>query len=250
LSWLMNALSSSVGRKFVMGLTGLFLCLFLVIHLGGNLLLYVGPDAYNEYATALHDQKALLLISQILLYAAFLIHIYLSFTLSSTNIAARFTSYRTRTSKRDNRMIASIVAPEAWMFRSGAIVLLFLIIHVNDFKFEIGWDFREALSLGSAEEASRYDRAGVILRDFGRAIIYTLGSIVLGVHVSHGLQSAFQSLGVNHPKYNGCLKWSSVTFGWIVAVGFASFPVIWTLSDTSPPAQSPPPTQQIESQET
>ncbi len=234
MNWLMNALSSSVGRKFVMALTGLFLCLFLVIHLAGNLLLYVGPETYGNYAHALHEQKAFLLFSQVLLYTAFLLHIFLAFRLTALNVTARFTSYRKKASKRDDRVVASVVAPEAWMFRSGAIVLLFLIVHLTDFKFELGWS-------AVLEGQSHYAKAGIILRDIGRAIIYALGSVALGVHVSHGLASAFQSLGVNHPKYNGCIKWSSVAFGWIVAVGFASFPLIWAL--TAAPAPSAPASQ-------
>lgn len=220
----MTALSSTIGRKYVMGLTGLFLCFFLVIHLAGNLLLYVGPEAYDHYAHALHEQQAFLVFSQVLLYGAFFVHIYLAFTLTGTNVTARFKSYSTKTSKRNDRMVASMVAPEAWMFRSGAIVLLFLIVHLTDFKFEIGWDVLEG-------ETSPYAKAGVILRDVWRAAIYILGSLVLGVHVSHGLQSAFQSLGVSHPKYSPGIKWLSIAFGWIVGLGFASFPIVWSLTE-------------------
>ncbi len=225
MNWLTTALSSSVGQKFVMGLTGLFLCVFLVIHLSGNLLLYVGPEAYDQYAHFLHSQKGFLAFSQVLLYGAFFLHIYLAFKLSATNVTSRFKSYKMKASKRDDRMVAALVAPEAWMFRSGAIVLLFLIVHLSDFKFEIGWDILES-------ESSPYAKAGIILRDVWRAVIYILGSLVLGVHVSHGFASAFQSLGVNHPKYTPCIKWCSIAFGWIVAIGFASFPIIWALTDS------------------
>jgi succinate dehydrogenase / fumarate reductase cytochrome b subunit len=128
------------------------------------------------------------------------------------------------------------------MFLSGFIVLMFLVVHLGDFKFELGWG-------GAFADQTPYAKAGVILRDLARAIVYALGSVVLGVHVSHGLQSAFQSLGVNHPKYNGCIKWSSVVFGWIVAVGFASFPVVWSLSDASPSSAVPHSMQPMESQE-
>ncbi|MGE3999490.1 MAG: succinate dehydrogenase cytochrome b subunit [Planctomycetaceae bacterium] len=229
----MNALASSVGRKFVMGLTGLFLCLFLVIHLGGNLLLYVGPEAYDHYAHALHEQQAFLLVAQIGLYLALVLHILLALKLTTSNVTARFVSYRKKASKRDDRMVASVVAPETWMLRSGFIVLIFLFVHLTDFKFEFGWG-------AVLDGQTPYDKAGVILRDFGRAAVYTLGSVVLGVHVSHGLASAFQSLGLNHPRYNGCIRWSSVAFGWIVAAGFASFPVIWSLSGSTHAPSSPP----------
>jgi succinate dehydrogenase / fumarate reductase cytochrome b subunit len=220
LNWLFHALSTSVGRKFVMGLTGLFLCLFLVVHLGGNLLLYVGADVYNEYAEKLHAQQEFLILAEILLYTAFLLHIALAFRLTSANLAARLQTYRLRTSKREDRMVASVIAPEAWMFRSGAIVLLFLLVHVTDFKFEGGWG--ELL-----ESKTPFEKAGIILTSGWRAVIYAIGSIVLGAHVSHGFASAWQSIGINHPKWNGCLKWCSIAFGWVVGIGFASFPVMW-----------------------
>lgn len=226
MNWLTTALSSSVGRKYVMGLTGLFLCFFLVVHLAGNLLLYVGPEAYDHYAHTLHEQKAALVVAEVFLFGAFFLHIYLAFTLSGSNVTARFKSYKTKKSKRDDRMVASLVAPETWMFRSGAIVLLFLIVHLGDFKFEFWW----GPELHSIE--SPYEKAGFILHDFLRLIVYSIGSIVLGVHVSHGFASAFQSLGINHPKYTPCIHWCSIAFGWIVGIGFASFPIIWALTES------------------
>jgi len=214
-----NALASSVGRKYVMGLTGLFLCLFLVIHLAGNLLLYVGAEAYNHYAHTLHEQQAFLIFSEILLYTAFLVHIAIALKLTRENYAARWNNYAKKQSKRDHTIVGWL-APETWMFWSGVVVLAFTLVHVADFKFEFGLD--EAVA-----SASPFDKAGAILADGWRAALYLTGSIALGLHVSHGLQSAFQSLGLSHPKCNCCIRWCSVAFGWIVAVGFGSFPVIW-----------------------
>lgn len=217
---LINALASSVGRKFVMGLTGLFLCLFLVIHLAGNLLLYVGADAYNHYAHALHEQKAFLIFSEVLLYTAFISHLLIAFKLTGTNLVARRNNYAKKLSKRTGRTIAGILAPETWMFWTGSVVLLFALVHISDFKFELG--FGEGLA-----SASPYDKASVILSHSWRAGLYVAGSIMLGLHVAHGFQSAFQSLGLSHPRCNCCIRWCSAAFGWIVAIGFASFPVIW-----------------------
>lgn len=217
---LINALSSSVGRKYVMGLTGLFLCLFLVIHLAGNLLLYVGADAYNHYAHTLHEQQAFLIFSEILLYTAFILHLVIAFKLTGTNLTARRDNYATKKSKRTDRTIAGILAPETWMFWTGAVVLAFTLVHISDFKFELGF----GADIAGYEP---YDKAGVILTDSWRAGLYVAGSVMLGLHVAHGFQSAFQSLGWNHPRLNRCLRWTSVLFGWVVAIGFGSFPVIW-----------------------
>ena len=227
MNWLITTLSSTVGRKFVMGLTGLFLCFFLVVHLAGNLLLYVGPEAYDHYAHTLHEQKGFLVVAEVLLFGAFIVHILLAIKLSRSNYAARQIPYAKTSSKKESRLVANVVAPEAWMFWSGAVVLGFLILHLGDFKFELWW----GTSLQAID--SPYDKAGVILRNSLRLFVYTLGSIVLGMHVSHGLASAFQSLGVNHPKYTPCIHWCSIAFGWIVGIGFASFPVIWSLTESA-----------------
>ena len=222
MSWILNALASSVGRKLVMALTGLFLAVFLVIHLAGNFLLYAGAGPYDAYAHTLHSQKAFLIFSEVLLYGAFAAHIYLAFRLTKDNWGARKKLYRENRDKRDDRIGAGWIAPEKWMLFSGLIVLGFTVLHVADFKFEIGWG-------GELAELSPYGQAQVILSNWLRAAIYTAGCIILGVHVGHGFQSAWQSLGVNHPRITGLLRWASVIFGLVVAVGFSSFPVLRVL---------------------
>lgn len=219
MSWILNALASSVGRKLVMATTGLFLCLFLVIHLAGNLLLFAGPELYDQYAHTLHSQKAFLIFSEILLYSAFGAHIYLAFRLTRDNWGARKKLYRVSDDKRTDRIGAGWIAPEKWMLFSGLIVLGFSVLHVAEFKFELGWGDRLA-------DLSPYGQAQVILANWFRIFIYTVGCVILGVHVSHGFQSSWQSLGVNHPRVNRFLRWASVLFGVVVAVGFSSFPVL------------------------
>ena len=219
MSWILNALASSVGRKLVMALTGLFLSLFLLIHLAGNFLLFVGPEQYDAYAHTLHSQKAFLIFSEVLLYGAFGAHVYLAFRLTRDNWSARKKLYRVSDDKRDDRIGAGWIAPEKWMLFSGLIVLGFTILHVADFKFELGWD-------GELAQLSPYGQAQVILASYSRIAIYTIGCVILGVHVSHGFQSAWQSLGVNHPRVNSMLRYASVLFGIVVAVGFSSFPVL------------------------
>jgi succinate dehydrogenase / fumarate reductase cytochrome b subunit len=219
LSLLVKALSSSVGKKFVMGFTGLLLCGFLVAHLAGNLLLYVGPDAYNKYAHALHSQPALLFVVELLLYALFVIHILLAFCVTQENRSARGHGYALKRSKLDAapHTTSSPVHPEAWMFTSGAIVLFFLIVHLLQFTWE-KWPW---FTTPPGEEP--FAKAIRILNDNFTSGVYVIGVIILGIHLWHGFASAFQSLGITHPKYAGLIKWVGVIFACMVAIGFASF---------------------------
>lgn len=217
MNWLVRALSSSVGKKYVMGLTGLFLCLFLVIHLAGNLLMYVGEEAYNHYAHTLHSNPEFLLIAEVLLYAAFLAHLVIAITLTKQNAAARRQQYSTKQTKVEGRVLtAAGMSPDTTMFCTGVIVLAFIIYHVSEIKFEM-------LYGESFEQLEPYAQAMYALDHGLTQIVYTIGSLFVGIHVSHGLYSACQSIGFNHPKYTPCIRWFSKFFGIVVAIGFASF---------------------------
>jgi succinate dehydrogenase / fumarate reductase cytochrome b subunit len=222
LSWLWKALSSTIGQKIVMAITGLGLCGFLIVHLGGNLLLYVGAQKYNDYAHALHAQEILLLVAELGLFAMFILHIALAFRTSFQNAAARRIDYAMRQSKRDPGPLA--VPPSGMMLVSGIIVLIFLLLHLSDFKF-----FEETHATGLRHQtvsltADPFQRAVGILRDPLTRIVYGLGSLVLGYHVWHGFSSAFQTLGLNHPKYTPLINTLSLIFALTVGIGFASFP--------------------------
>jgi succinate dehydrogenase / fumarate reductase, cytochrome b subunit len=220
LSWLTGFLKSSVGRKFVMAITGLFLCFFLVIHLSGNLLLYIpGGQVYVDYAEKLHSNEEFLILAEIFLFAAFALHIVLAFSTTKDNLNARKKSYRVVESKRKDRAWPIAFAPDYMMMITGLIGFAFLVVHIADFKLE--WMWTDALAGKSSAQ-----KVGIILGDSVRSVIYLAGSLALGYHVSHGLQSACQTIGFNHPKYNRGLKIISIAFGIIVAIGFSSFPII------------------------
>jgi len=229
LSPVLKALSSSVGKKFVMGITGLLLCGFLVTHLAGNLLLYVGPDTYNKYAHALHAQAGLLLIAEIILYFLFITHIYLAFHTSAANRAARGHRYSVRRSKLDvaPHTTSWPLHPEAWMFLSGAIVLFFLIVHLSQFTWEL-W-------LPGPAGEKPFTKAVRILHDNVTAVIYLVGVTILGIHLWHGFSSAFQSLGITHPRYETLIKWAGVVFAVVIGLGFASFVFFARMATTSGP---------------
>jgi succinate dehydrogenase / fumarate reductase cytochrome b subunit len=220
----LKLLRSSIGKKYVMGLTGLFLCLFLVIHLAGNILLYADGtgELYNAYAHKLHGTPAFLYFSEFLLYSAIAIHLYLAYTTATQNWRARGdVSYSSKRTKIYNRTLA--VHAESIMFFTGAMVFLFMAIHIADFKYELGWRQQ-------TEGLEPYDKALVIMGNMFRKIVYVIGSLFVGLHVVHGFRSALQSLGINHPKYNRLFQRLSVAFAIVVAVGFASFP-LWFSGD-------------------
>ncbi len=213
----LNALSSSVGKKFVMGFTGLLLCGFLVVHLAGNLLMYAGAQPYNDYAHALHSHVAFLRTIEVALYALFLAHIFLAFCTAQENRSARGKRYLLKRSKLGAAPHTTDwpLHPEAWMFTSGAIVLGFLILHLSDFAWEI--------RLKGAAGEEPFDKAIRILQNNVTAVVYVVGSVILGIHLWHGFASAFQSLGITHPRYAALIKWTGVVFACVMGVGFASF---------------------------
>ncbi|MEX0586956.1 MAG: succinate dehydrogenase cytochrome b subunit [Pirellulales bacterium] len=218
MSWLTAALNSSVGKKFVMGGTGLFLCVFLVIHLAGNLLLYAGAESYNDYAHAMHANPALILVAEVLLYAAFIAHIYLAISTNRANHAARGQEYALKQTKRADRTVNMFGwTPDTTMFVTGAVVLAFLIVHTNDFRWEL---------VGQFFEEEPYDKAVRLMGSGIRGGVYLVGCLFLSVHVAHGFQSAFQSLGLNHPQCTPLVQKASIVFAFIVAIGFGSL-VLW-----------------------
>jgi succinate dehydrogenase / fumarate reductase, cytochrome b subunit len=216
--------TSSVARKYLMALTGLFWCGFLVVHLGGNLLLYVGAEAYNAYAHGLHRQEWLVKAAEFVLLYLLVLHIYLALGLSKDNHAARGpTGYHEAHTKRADRLLHGPVKPDYRMLVTGLVVLAFLILHWIDFTLHLRTDIQY-------EGREPFDIARGILATGLTIVGYTIGCIFLGFHVAHGFQSAFQSLGVNHPKYNLAIRRFGIGFAWIVTLGFLSFPWIMGLA--------------------
>jgi len=211
LSWLTAALRSSVGKKFVMGATGLFLCFFLVVHLAGNLLLLCGPEAYDAYAHKLHSMPELLIPAEIVLFAAFAAHIYLALVTTRENAAARSRGYLVKQTKQPAGILVAPLAAENTMWLSGAVIFLYLMLHLADFKFDL---------TGGAAASEPFAKAQLLLSEVWRVGVYAAASIFVGYHVSHGFSSAFQSLGLSHPKYTPWIKCGSVAFAFLVGGGF------------------------------
>jgi succinate dehydrogenase / fumarate reductase cytochrome b subunit len=212
MTWFGRVLASSVGRKQLVALTGLLLCGFLIFHLAGNLLILAGAEKFDAYAKFLHDNAALVIVAEIGLIALFVTHIGLALRLTAENHRARGGRYGVR-NDRGSRTVASET-----MAVSGLIVLAFLVIHLINFKF-------------ADRTASPYDGSlyRVVVSLFqgsvGYVIWYVIASCVLGLHLSHGLQSAFQTLGVQHPRYSPWLRRAGYGFAALIAVGYSILPI-------------------------
>lgn len=238
-----------------MGATGLALCGFLVTHLAGNLLVYDGQATYNAYSAKLHSYGPLLWVAEIGLLALFVLHIFLAVTLTVANRKARGRyGYEVKESKQDTSVLNA--APRSWMFVSGTIILLFLLYHLAGMRFGLMDNSKvladAAISEGNVEEYGvgesktglpalyPYQRVIAIFRSPLSAVIYVVGVLFLGFHLSHGFASAFRSLGIAHPVYTPLIYRLGLVFSVVITVGFASIPIwVWAFDVEVPPPISP-----------
>lgn len=196
---------SSIGRKAIVALAGLLLCGFLVTHLAGNLFLFVGEETFNHYAKTL-ENSPLLLPAELVLAAIFLGHILVSLKLRWENKQARPVGYVMQESK-GGRTLGSRT-----MGVSGILLLAFLIIHVKTFKF-------------TDHTAGLYRVVMDAFANKAYSGFYVLAMGALGLHLSHGFQSAFQTLGVSHPRYRALIRGLGLLFAVAIAGGFATLPI-------------------------
>jgi succinate dehydrogenase / fumarate reductase cytochrome b subunit len=210
-----NTVTTTIAQKLVVGLSGLLLCGFLLVHLTGNFLIYSRADdyrVYNDYAHALHS-NALLPVAEVALLILFVVHIALTIYVVVRNRGARPDGYAVKRSKRGK----SALTAHNVMHWTGFVVLAFVVLHLADFRFGLRHPEHDVLSPAH--------RALAILHDPLSAGIYTVGSLLLGYHLYHGFQSAFQTLGASNPRTNPAIRLVGAIFAVLVAVGFASFPV-------------------------
>jgi succinate dehydrogenase / fumarate reductase cytochrome b subunit len=208
-----NALASSVGKKIVLGLTGLMLVGFLLEHLHGNLKLIEDPSgaAFDEYVAFLQGFGPLLVLSEIGLGLLFAAHVFLALRLTLENMQARRQGYVIR----NNRGASSLASIS--MFATGSLILGFLLKHMLDFRFAAGF-FEDPSGTVAATLSSP-----------GHATVYIAAALLIGVHLSHGFRSALQSLGANHPAWNPLLENAGKLLAVLLALGFAAIPVFFLL---------------------
>lgn len=222
--WIINLLTSSIGQKLVMSLTGLFFCTFLVAHLIGNLqLLYNdGGQAFNEYAKFMTSFLPVKLISYGL-YTMLAIHTIQGLMLASKNKKAKGSKYAVSTN-----------ANSSWASKNmallGTLILFFLLIHMGDFWWKMKFGSLDAVSYdnGVTEVRDLYTKVYASFSQWYIVLIYMLGLVALAFHLIHGFSSAFQTLGLRHPKFTPIVKGLGYFFSIIIPILFAIIPIaIW-----------------------
>ncbi|MEC5173292.1 MULTISPECIES: succinate dehydrogenase cytochrome b subunit [Chryseobacterium] len=204
--------SSTIGRKYAMALSAIFLLIFLVMHLSVNLLSVFGADAYNNASQFMGYNPLIQFVMQPVLIFAVVFHFVMGFVLEIKNQKARPVKYEANNPSHNS----------TWMSRnmiiSGAVVLAFIFLHMYDFWFhEMNYKYLDGLPI---EESRFWGDLHAKFADAWRVIIYIISFILLGLHLGHGFQSSFQSIGARHPKYTPVImafgKWYSI----LIPAGF------------------------------
>lgn len=204
--------SSSIGRKYAMALSALFLLSFLVLHLVVNLLSLFGPGVYNNASEFMGYNPLVQFVMQPILVIGVIFHFVMGFILEIRNQAARPIKYGTHNPSENS----------TWMSRnmiiSGLVILAFLGLHMYDFWYhEMNYKYIEGLPV---EQERFYTDLHQKFESPIRVGIYIISFVLLGLHLAHGFQSSFQSVGARHPKYTPVLKAFGTWFSILIPAGF------------------------------
>ena len=207
-------LKKTVGQKIVVGLTGLGLCLFVLIHMSGNLLILKGERAYNLYANALHE-FFLMEFFEIGIFFFFIGHIILAVLLNLKNLKAKKNYLK---KPKGNKKTS--LSDQALVFQGG-ILFIFLVMHLITFKYGA---YYEVVYEGTAMR-----NIYLLVEETFKNLFYVLGYVVclfvLGIHLVHGLAASFKTLGFYHPNYEPWVEKLSFLFGFFVTSGFMVQPL-------------------------
>jgi len=213
MTWLFNFFQSSIGKKFLIAITGVLLSLFLIIHLIGNLMLFGGEEVFNSYVFTLSGIKPLVRIIEVLLFLIFLGHIFSGFRLTLENKKAKPVSYKMSSDKNP----ASIQSRS--MAVSGGLLFVFLIFHLQTFWY--------AFQKIHGVNANYYEIVMDSVIGYNNPLVagfYIVALIFLAIHLRHGFESAFQTFGLSDSRYKGIVKKVAVLFWFIIPAAFISIP--------------------------
>ena len=211
----LQAFSTSVGTKILIALTGLALVGFLVFHLAGNLLVFWGPDSYNEHAHALISNP-LIVPAELGLVAIFLLHVFKALTNFGRNRGARPRQYalQVQAGGASRKSLGSTT-----MIVSGLVTLAFVILHLATFKY--GPYYPGSLP----GERDLYRLMVDVFHAPGYVVFYLACMVIVGLHLRHGISSAFQSLGLMPESWTGRILRAGMVLALLVAGGFLIIPV-------------------------
>ena len=225
MNWLVNTLTSTLGRKLVTALTGLFMMLFLVVHLIGNIQLLKadGGESFNKYAQFMGHNPIIQTVS-IANFGFILLHIVMTVLLTLQNKKARPISYA-----HDGMGKSS-----AWSSRNmgilGTVVLIFIVVHLQNFwyamKFNVGLPPAVTYPGDLTAYKDLYTLTKVAFEELWLVGLYVISMAFLGLHLSHGFESVFQTLGLYHLKYNVLVKKIGMALCVLVPAGYAVIPIV------------------------
>ena len=220
---------SSLGRKYLMALSGLFLCTFLIVHCIGNLQLFKddGGQAFNEYTYFMTHNPLIKFVSYVN-YILILLHVIDGFSLVMANKKARPQAY-----KNVNQSKSS-----TWSSRNmgilGTLILIFLVVHMRTFWFEMKFGTMPLIKYDGSDIDYK-DMYTIVAEAFSQAwyvALYVICMFALAFHLFHGFQSAFQTFGINHHRYTPVIKAIGVgVFAIIIPALFAAMPLFFLLNN-------------------
>jgi succinate dehydrogenase / fumarate reductase cytochrome b subunit len=211
---------TAIGKKWVMGVTGIMLMGYVLVHMIGNLHVYEGPANINAYGESLRDlgghlvpRTLVLWLLRLGLITAFVFHIHAAIALTRLNRAARPQKYQS-----DRQYVAANFASRSMRW-TGLIIALYVLFHLADLTW--GWWLGDNYIRGDV-----YNNVARSLSNIPVAIIYIVANVALAVHLYHGAWSLFQSLGLNNPRFNRARRTFATGFALVILVGNLSFPIM------------------------
>ena len=227
----LDALSSQVGRKLLTGITGILLVAFVIAHLSGNLsLLQTNPDTFNRYTAFLSGFGGLLVFVEIMLALVILLHAYLGIAIALRRKKARAQGYEVYYSRGGERRQG---LSSRTMAITGIVLLIFLVVHIWQFRFGPGVADGYVTTLDGKEARNLHLLVDETFRNIGWVIFYVVATALLGFHLRHGVWSMLQSLGAMKPRMSKAIYSVAFVLGLLLALGFLFLPIWIYLREAS-----------------
>lgn len=210
-----SVLSSSVGTKLLIAVTGLALFFYLILHLAGNLLVFFGPETFNEYSDQMISNPLIIPV-EIGLLAVFVVHIFKTVKMYVGNQRARPAKYEVKrmAGHTSRKSVASTT-----MIWTGLVTLAFVVIHLKQFKFGTLYEVAET----GVRDLYRLEVE--VFQNPATVALYVVAMLLIGFHLRHGISSAFQSLGVDHPRHTRRILAGGTILAVVIAGGLGFIPV-------------------------
>jgi len=217
-----NIFRSSLGKKYIMAVSGLLMFLFVIGHLAGNLQFFLGAESINRYGHFLQTNLEIIWPARIVLLIALFLHVWAAIKLSAENKAARPVAYANW-----NPTVASYASRT--MLMSGLIVFAFIVYHLLHYTLVIKQINLTGQDFATFEDPEkRHDIFKMMVVGFSNpwvSIFYIVGIALLCLHLSHGVSAMFQSLGWKNKVYGPCLDSGARLLAWLIFIGYVSIPI-------------------------